>query len=404
MSKAHAVPPPWRERAEGSLPATIAALVGEVENLGGEAWIAGPGLYRLIAGKPAVAWEVHTNARPTALLERWPRAVVTAPGAARITLCDASAPVDLLTFTDPAAIEAYAARRTFSLDSLGLRPTTGDWRVTVRAAQDIAARQLGPGPEAAAAFGRDPLEILRAAHRVAELDLEAAADLRELLEAAAPALDSSPAFEVRVQLRALLGLSSPLRGISLLREIGAEALWLPNAQAAAGAWIEKLPPHEALRFAAWLRGTPAESILSRLRFGRDFRLSVQRLLRDHPLESLVAAPSIRLPRGFDLAHLEALSTLRQAEIESKESASLAEREAFESATRQLREALRQRDEPGIELALDGAAVMHQLACGPGPEVGRALRFLERCVRDDPTCNEAATLGDRLALWAREQAE
>jgi tRNA nucleotidyltransferase (CCA-adding enzyme) len=52
----------------------------------------------------------------------------------------------------------------------------------------------------------------------------------------------------------------------------------------------------------------------------------------------------------------------------------------------------------MSLALDGRAVMEILGCGPGPEVGRALRHLAKAVEADPTCNTAGSLRARLLGW------
>ena len=53
----------------------------------------------------------------------------------------------------------------------------------------------------------------------------------------------------------------------------------------------------------------------------------------------------------------------------------------------------------LDLALDGSAVMEILGCGPGPEVGRALRFLTERVIEDPALNTRERL--RELLLARE---
>jgi hypothetical protein len=47
--------------------------------------------------------------------------------------------------------------------------------------------------------------------------------------------------------------------------------------------------------------------------------------------------------------------------------------------------------------------MELLDCGPGPEVGRALRQLEKDVAADPSCNTKEALRARLLAWrgARE---
>ena len=42
--------------------------------------------------------------------------------------------------------------------------------------------------------------------------------------------------------------------------------------------------------------------------------------------------------------------------------------------------------------------MEILRCGPGPEVGRALRHLAKAVAADPACNSAEALRERLLAW------
>ena len=74
-----------------------------------------------------------------------------------------------------------------------------------------------------------------------------------------------------------------------------------------------------------------------------------------------------------------------------------------SALRERIERVRRADEAlgRPDLALDGAAVMKLLGCGPGPEVGAALRHLHECVLEDPTCNTEAALGEELRRWRSE---
>ena len=52
----------------------------------------------------------------------------------------------------------------------------------------------------------------------------------------------------------------------------------------------------------------------------------------------------------------------------------------------------------LDLALDGRAVMQILGCGPGREVGRALRALTEAVVEDPGCNTPEGLRQRLRAW------
>ena len=56
------------------------------------------------------------------------------------------------------------------------------------------------------------------------------------------------------------------------------------------------------------------------------------------------------------------------------------------------------------LALGGEQVMQLLGCGPGPQIGSALRYLAKCVANDPACNTENDLRAMLKAWAQpEQA-
>ena len=57
-----------------------------------------------------------------------------------------------------------------------------------------------------------------------------------------------------------------------------------------------------------------------------------------------------------------------------------------------------------ELALRGEQIMQLLGCGPGPQIGEALRYLTKCVAEDPACNTEAALGSRLEGWARPRPD
>ena len=52
----------------------------------------------------------------------------------------------------------------------------------------------------------------------------------------------------------------------------------------------------------------------------------------------------------------------------------------------------------FDLAIRGDEVVRLLGCRPGPQVGRALRFLTECVIEDPACNTPDRLRARLASW------
>jgi tRNA nucleotidyltransferase (CCA-adding enzyme) len=57
----------------------------------------------------------------------------------------------------------------------------------------------------------------------------------------------------------------------------------------------------------------------------------------------------------------------------------------------------------LDLVVDGQFVMEVLGCAPGPQVGRALRFLTDRVLEDPGRNTPDTLRALLLDFARTAA-
>ena len=179
-----------------------------------------------------------------------------------------------------------------------------------------------------------------------------------------------------------------------------EALVAPGTRADCAAVIDRLPVRRTLRLTAWLREARADSILGRLRFGRDPIVAVLRRLDRHPLDiTAVGRGSERVVGRLAREELEDLLTLRRAELEVDPSS--VDPEAFERLATRLRELHERKTAPRPELALDGRAIMAALECEAGPRVGQALRFLGDCVREDPGCNRSEELLRRLQQWSQE---
>jgi hypothetical protein len=135
-------------------------------------------------------------------------------------------------------------------------------------------------------------------------------------------------------------------------------------------------------------------------------VAVERLLHLHPIDA-VADPAHdaafrRLVRRSE-SLLPGLLALRTAEmaVRGEGAAARARLDALRAAIERAREPAT--DEADLALALDGRAVMEILACGPGPEVGRALRHLAKAVAAEPACNNAVTLRERLLAWRSAHA-
>ena len=102
-----------------------------------------------------------------------------------------------------------------------------------------------------------------------------------------------------------------------------------------------------------------------------------------------------------------LLDLRQQELEGEVGE---EAERKKSELKQLAEAFEfeagklQETPARIQPVLGGQQVMKILKLAPGPRVGTALAYLNRCVNADPTCNTQSSLRTLLLEWAAEPSE
>jgi tRNA nucleotidyltransferase/poly(A) polymerase len=256
----------------------------------------------------------------------------------------------------------------------------------------------------------DPLRALRAACLVAELPVEANAELEDAMTRVCPALASVAVPRIRQEITRLLLAQRAGAGLDLLRRTGVEAAFAPGVLDDAARLVDQLPRDLALRLAGWLRATRAAKILIRLRFSAPLVRAVESVLAIHPIEGHLAAERDselrRQIKRTGEAGLDRLFALRQAELAAgsvsrKDAAEIrsrlaALREDLERVRRAGEEALRR-----TRLALDGRQVMEVLEIGPGPLVGRALHYLDERVREDPSCNTEEHLRELLRAWKIE---
>ena len=245
---------------------------------------------------------------------------------------------------------------------------------------------------------------------MAELDLALDGALADALRARAASLRKVAAERVRAELeRTLLG---PFVGAALwqLRALGLEAVLVGALAADAPDVVAALPADLTLRLAAWLRGRDAAAVLGRLRFPRARTEAVARLVRLHPIDRGAGPGDLgRLLVRVERRGVEALLALRAAEIAAG-SLPLAEVVAVGERLAALRLALDRLERAGVlpdgrpKLAVTGLEVMAWLGSGPGPRVGRALRYLTEQVLADPTRNEPEALRRLLLRWAEGAAE
>ena len=137
------------------------------------------------------------------------------------------------------SIEADLAERDFTVGAVAV-PLDGEEPVDPYAGlTDLAEKRLRAVSDRS--FLADPLRLLRAPRLAAELELEIEPRTADLARAAA-AMAGDPAGERQLaELRRLMGGPDPLRGLSLLGELGVEGAVLPELELLRG--VEQGPNH-----------------------------------------------------------------------------------------------------------------------------------------------------------------
>jgi tRNA nucleotidyltransferase/poly(A) polymerase len=383
-----------------ALPPAVAAVIAQLCARGHETHAVGPSVRALLDREPVRDFEVSTSADGRELLALFPRAVPLDAGPRRLVLPSAAGTIELVPHAFASGICGELSHRDFTLHALA---ADAEGRVLdpFEGRTDAAAARLRCVGRAPERIAEDPLRMLRAARLVATRGLVPAASLVAALRDAREQITSVAEARLRGELHALLLGPHADRGLALLRETGIEALLAEGVATDAAAVVAALPADLELRLAAWLRGTRAVRILRRLREPRPRVVAVERLLHLHPIDAIAQpehdASFRRLVRRSQPV-LPGLLALRDAEIAARGEGPPA-RERLAVLRRAIDRARAPAAEGGeVELALDGRAVMEILACGPGPEIGRALRQLAKAVAADPACNTAEALRERLLAW------
>jgi tRNA nucleotidyltransferase (CCA-adding enzyme) len=385
-----------------AVPPPVHAAVATLQGVGQPAFLVGSCVRALLSGEPVRDFEVISFAATGDVLAQFPSAVVTGRAAGVVTVPTSSGPVDISRPHFGARIEDELAHRDFTLHAMAYDPCAGQLIDPHDGRSDLAKGLLRAVGDPEARFAEDPVRALRAARLVACLGLEASAALERGMRGAAQALRHAANARERQELRALLLAPHAPLGVMLLRRGGIEPVLVPDAADDAPAVLGALRFDLDLRLAAWLRGAPVARVLRRLRHPRHRSVRIERLLRMHPIDApgrdafdpRLRRLARRAPRDF-----EDLLALRRAEIAAREegAAALAQLEQLIEAVErsQRAEAL---ERVRTQLALDGRAVMQYLDCAPGPEVGRALRYLTQAVTEDPSRNEPDILRALLDAW------
>jgi len=392
-----------------AIPPAVLSLVRRLGAAGHEAVLVGGGVRDLLRGVAVSDFDVATAAPPELVLALFPRAVPIGLAHGTVMVPTPAGPVDVTSYRSGPNLRDDLAHRDFTLNALAWSPEQATLIDPFDGRLDLARGRLRAVGSARERLGEDPLRILRAARLVAQLGFSADPELEAAMADARETLARVAHERVRRELALLLLAPHAGAGLSLLRRSQVESVLMPGAAADAAEVVPALPLDLELRLAAWLRGARVGVVLRNHRYARRTVARVERLLRLHPLEQGAEAAhdaSVRrLLRRAGESDFDALLALRRAELERGEASRQSDAAAAGERLRLLEQAAARVRRSGalalhrFDLAIRGDEVVRLLGCRPGPQVGRALRFLTECVIEDPACNTPDRLRARLASWA-----
>jgi tRNA nucleotidyltransferase (CCA-adding enzyme) len=396
-----------------AVPGPVRALLASLAEAGYPSLLVGGCVRDMLRGRPVADFDIATPASADELLALLPRAIPIGLRHGTVMVPTRSGPVDVTAFRKGPCIEDDLAHRDFTVNAMAYDPDRGRLVDPFGGRADLARGVLRAVGSAADRFAEDPLRALRACRLVAVLGLRVDAAVEAALAGARPGLARVARERIRHELCELLLAEGVAEGLTLLRRSSIESDLAPGAAADAGPVAAALPADLDLRVAAWLRGARSTPILRGLRFPRRCVEAVAGILRAHPIEEAATAASDaaarRVLRRLGERRFAGLAALRRAELVAGADAARPGAAAALARLAQLEEAVARVRRQGalalrrFDLALDGAGVMRVLGCGPGPRVGRALRYLTDAVVEDPSRNTPEALRALLEAWAASEA-
>lgn len=389
------------------VPRAIHSWFGRLSDTGHPSRLIGECVLQLALGLRPGHYRAHSPISRDSLLSLAPRAVPTRIEPATVTIPTTSGPLDIVTNRGLEETQLEVQSAPFAVLALALDPLRGEVIALDQTLADIASRTLNPSPEA-----RNPGDdgfALEAARLIAVYGLSPTSSLLDAARKhSIEAMPGHPPAQ-RQRLRELLLAPGVRAGLSFLRDSGAEAALVPGVRPDAAAIVAGVPAELRIRFCAWLQGASAKGLLRGLRFGGEFSSDLYRLLEYHPIDQWVApgrgARLRRMLKRLSQSEIADLLLLRRAEARVLlESTRPEDAEALLHRLDRLEQRLAQarkqehRLRGRTPLSISGREIMQILASGPGPEIGRAIRFLERTIADDPGANSKESLSRALKHW------
>ncbi|MFR9723532.1 CCA tRNA nucleotidyltransferase [Streptomyces sp. MS19] len=341
------------------------------------------------------------------------------------------------------SLEEDLLRRDFTVNAMAVALPRKEFVDPYDGLGDLAQRVLRTPATPEESFSDDPLRMMRAARFSAQLDFAVAEPVRDAMRAMADRIDIVSAERVRDELNKLLLSVHPRKGITLLVETGLADRVLPEVPALRlerdehhrhkdvyehsltvleqAIALEDEGPDLVLRLAALLHdiGKPrtrrfesdgrvsfhhhevvgakmTKQRMTRLKYPNDMVKDVSRLvelhLRFHGYgtgEWTDSAVRRYVRDAGPLLHRLHKLTRSDCTTRNKRKAQ-ALSQAYDGLEQRIERLQEQEELEAIRPDLDGNAIMTALGIGPGPEVGKAYRYLlELRIEQGPLGREAA---------------
>jgi len=382
------------------IPEPILQIARTLEGAGHEAWCVGGSLRDRLLGIPQSDFDIATSATPEQVQQIFPRTVAVGVKYGTVGVLDrARALHEVTTFrrdvlTDGrhavvqygVSLEDDLARRDFTINALAYHPIRHEWRDPFGGKQDLEAGLVRAVGSPAQRFEEDYLRILRALRFIARFDFAVDPETWSAARAAAPGLRQLSAERVRDEwFKGLQSAASVQRLVTLWREVGAAAVWIPELDASPPMVGGTMEPPASVRDPILLTGLLIRSPAAVLRRLRASNAEVERaadIQRGPEAPSGLDEQAVRRwlsEVGSSAADLALLWALRRG------------KEPPWSATV---EQIRLRGDPLTrgDLAVSGTDL--QGLGARGPDIGRVLAALLNEVLEDPARNRREYLLER----------
>jgi tRNA nucleotidyltransferase (CCA-adding enzyme) len=434
------------------VPSEVRAICKRLKERGHKAYIVGGCVRDLIIGRKASDWDVTTDAKPTELLEIFPRIIPTGIQHGTVTVLVDDKPFEVTTFRGEGAysdgrrpdtvefvsdITADLARRDFTVNAIALDPDDGHVIDPFEGRKDIERRVIRAVGTPLDRFREDGLRVLRAARFTATLGFDLDAETERAIPTSLDVYKKVSQERVRDEWVKAMKAQKPSRAFDVMRTSGILAISCPELLEGVGmdqnkwhsydVWRHGMECLDAcvgdpvLRISAMLHdvGKPrsrafsdkthdwtfydherigaeiADPICQRLRFSNDERQRIVHLVRNHLFHytsEWTDATVRRFIQRVGKDRLEDLWALNEADVRAKGWDDAPDLSALAAIKEHVAKVIAAGDALSTrDLAIDGRDIMKELGVAPGPTVGKLLKGLLEEVIADPAKNDREVL-------------